>query len=127
MGVSTDQSASTATGSDPNTHSDQSSHAYTESASESASTITSSASRGEDAISSSMVSAMSTVDVQEKRQMNAYRAEVEALIRRVVPDEIENVDDIMVQFSGREEELIETLRAMQEKSIAQRAQELGGG
>lgn len=121
MGVSTDQSASTTTGSDPNTHSDQSSHAYTESASESASTITSSASRGEDAISSSMVSAVSTVDVQEKRQMNAYRAEVEALIRRVVPDEIENVDDIMVQFSGREEELIETLRAMQEKSIAQRA------
>ena len=38
-----------------------------------------------------------------------------------MPDEIDNVDDIMVQFSGREEELIETLRAMQEKSIAQRA------
>ena len=64
--------------------------------------------------------------------MNAYRAEVEALIRRVVPDEIENVDDIMVQFSGREEELIETLRAMQEKSIAHHGraafcQEWGGG
>lgn len=53
--------------------------------------------------------------------MNAYRAEVEALVRRVVPDEMDNVDDIMVQFSGREEELIETLRSMQEKSIAQRA------
>jgi len=72
-------------------------------------------------ITSSMVSAASSVDQQEKRQMNAYRAEVEALVRRVVPDEIDNVDDIMVQFSGREEELIETLRAMQEKSIAQRA------
>lgn len=57
----------------------------------------------------------------EVRQQKAYRAEVEALVRRVVPDEIDNVDDIMVQFSGREEELIETLRAMQEKSIAQRA------
>ena len=57
----------------------------------------------------------------EARQQKAYRAEVEALVRRVVPDEIDNVDDIMVQFSGREEELIETLRAMQEKSIAQRA------
>jgi len=72
-------------------------------------------------LTQSMVSAVSSDDQQEKRQMNAYRAEVEALVRRVVPDEIDNVDDIMVQFSGREEELIETLRAMQEKSIAQRA------
>jgi len=72
-------------------------------------------------ITTSMLSAVSSVDPQEKRQMNAYRAEVEALVRRVVPDEMDNVDDIMVQFSGREEELIETLRSMQEKSIAQRA------
>jgi hypothetical protein len=71
-------------------------------------------------ISSSMVSNASTMS-QEKQQMNMYRAEVEALVRRVVPDEIDNIDDIMVQFSGREEELIETLKAMQEKSIAQRA------
>eukprot|EP00581_Thalassiosira_minuscula_P011605 CAMPEP_0183715174 /NCGR_PEP_ID=MMETSP0737-20130205/9512_1 /TAXON_ID=385413 /ORGANISM="Thalassiosira miniscula, Strain CCMP1093" /LENGTH=1373 /DNA_ID=CAMNT_0025944259 /DNA_START=219 /DNA_END=4340 /DNA_ORIENTATION=+ len=72
-------------------------------------------------ITSSMISAVSSLDVNERKQMNAYRAEVEALVRRVVPDEIDNVDDIMVQFSGREEELIETLRSMQEKSIAQRA------
>ena len=71
-------------------------------------------------ISSSMVSNTSSVS-NEKQQMNMYRAEVEALVRRVVPDEIDNIDDIMVQFSGREEELIETLKAMQEKSIAQRA------
>ena len=57
----------------------------------------------------------------EEQLRKARRAEVEALVRRVVPDEIDNVDDIMVQFSGREDELIETLRAMQEKSIAQRA------
>jgi hypothetical protein len=71
-------------------------------------------------ITSSMVSHTSTMS-QEKQQMNMYRAEVEALVRRVVPDEIDNIDDIIVQFSGREEELIETLKAMQEKSIAQRA------
>lgn len=71
-------------------------------------------------ISSSMVSNTSSMS-NEKQQMNMYRAEVEALVRRVVPDEIDNIDDIMVQFSGREEELIETLKAMQEKSIAQRA------
>ena len=45
---------------------------------------------------------------------------METLIRWVVPDEINNVDDSMVQFSGREEELIEMLGSMQEKSIAQR-------
>ncbi|KAL3806911.1 hypothetical protein ACHAXA_008921 [Cyclostephanos tholiformis] len=76
-------------------------------------------------------SVSSTSDVQtisthsssshHRRRKNAYRAEVEALVRRVVPDELSNVDDILVQFSGREQELIDTLRAMQEKSIAQRA------
>ena len=49
------------------------------------------------------------------------RMEVEALVRRVVPDEIDNVDEMMEQFSGREEELLANLRNMQEKSIAQRA------
>uniref|UniRef100_A0A6U3Z6P5 EF-hand domain-containing protein n=1 Tax=Ditylum brightwellii TaxID=49249 RepID=A0A6U3Z6P5_9STRA len=49
------------------------------------------------------------------------RTEVEALVRRVVPDEIDNVDEMMHQFHGREEELVETLRTMQERSIAQRA------
>ena len=49
------------------------------------------------------------------------RSEVEALVRRVVPDEIDNVDEMIMQFKGREDELIETLRTMQERSIAQRA------
>lgn len=49
------------------------------------------------------------------------RAEVERLVRRVVPDEIDNIDEMMLQFEGREEELIETLRTMQERSVAQRA------
>jgi len=71
-------------------------------------------------ITSSLVSSASA-NTDEEQRMSAYRAEVEALVRRVVPDEIDNIDGIMVQFSGREEELIETLRAMQEKSIAQRA------
>jgi hypothetical protein len=49
------------------------------------------------------------------------RAEVEALVRRVVPEEIDNVDEMMNQFKGREEELIETLRTMQERAAAQKA------
>jgi hypothetical protein len=54
-----------------------------------------------------------------KRQ--EYRAIVEDLVRRVVPEEIENVDEMMTQFRGREDELVETLRTMQERAVAQKA------
>ena len=56
-----------------------------------------------------------------KRNMQEIRAEVETLVKRVVPDEIDNVDEMMVQFKGREDELIETLRTMLERNVAQRA------
>jgi hypothetical protein len=49
------------------------------------------------------------------------RAEVEALVRRVVPEEADNINEMMTQFKGREEELVETLRRMQERAIASRA------
>lgn len=55
------------------------------------------------------------------RRRTEIRTEVEALVRRVVPEEIDNVDAMMLQFHGREEELVATLRTMQERSIAQRA------
>jgi hypothetical protein len=55
------------------------------------------------------------------RKLAEQRAEVAALVRRVVPSEINNVDEMMFQFRGREDELLETLRSMQERSIAQRA------
>jgi len=55
------------------------------------------------------------------KQIDGLRKEVEALVRHVVPEEMENVDEMMMQFAGREEELIETLRNMQERAIAQRA------
>jgi len=51
------------------------------------------------------------------------RAEVVSLVHRVVPEEIDNVDEMMLQFQGREEELVETLRTMQERSIAARQRE----
>ncbi|KAL7581409.1 hypothetical protein ACA910_021995 [Epithemia clementina (nom. ined.)] len=41
-----------------------------------------------------------------------YRETVEALILEVIPDEIEHLDVMMEQFTGREEELISTLRNM---------------
>lgn len=36
----------------------------------------------------------------------------------------DHVDEMILQFSGREEELINTLKTMQEKSIAQRQQDI---
>eukprot|EP00804_Cyclotella_cryptica_P000051 CCRYP_013723-RB/>CCRYP_013723-RB protein AED:0.04 eAED:0.04 QI:1374/1/1/1/0.71/0.62/8/162/738 len=54
-------------------------------------------------------------------KLESIRAEVELLVRRVVPDELDNIDEMMIQFSGRETELIETLKTMQERSVAQRA------
>jgi len=38
-----------------------------------------------------------------------------------VPEEIQNVDEMMLQFRGREDELVETLRTMQERAVAQKA------
>ena len=56
-----------------------------------------------------------------KRQ--EYRAIVEDLVQRVVPEEIQNVDEMMLQFRGREDELVETLRTMQERAVAQKARQ----
>jgi hypothetical protein len=56
-----------------------------------------------------------------KRQ--ELRAQVEDLVQRVVPEEIQNVDEMMLQFRGREEELVETLRTMQERAVAQKARQ----
>ena len=49
------------------------------------------------------------------------RDRVQELFKQVVSEEIKNVDKMMSQFAGREEELIETLRSMQERQIAGRA------
>lgn len=59
------------------------------------------------------------------QKRDEIREEVEALVRRVVPEEIGNVDEMMMQFKGREEELVETLRTMQERQVAQKARVQG--
>jgi hypothetical protein len=60
-----------------------------------------------------------------KRKRDQVRKEVEELVMRVVPEEIENVDEMMIQFKGREEELVETLRTMEERLVAQKARKEG--
>jgi hypothetical protein len=49
------------------------------------------------------------------------RAEISILVQHVVPEEQDNIDEMMMQFRGREEELVETLRSMQERTVAQKA------
>ena len=57
----------------------------------------------------------------KKRSVQEIREEVTTLVKRVVPEEIDNVDEMMKQFKGREDELLETLRTMRERQIAQKA------
>ena len=54
-------------------------------------------------------------------QPDEIRNEVVALVERVVPEESDNVDEMLAQFKGREHELLETLRTMQERDIALKA------
>ena len=70
---------------------------------------------------SESVSQASSPSKAKKRE--ELRSQVEELVRRVVPEEIENVDEMMLQFRGREEELVETLRTMQERAVAQKARQ----
>lgn len=74
-------------------------------------------------VNSPSVSTSVSESPSNAQRLAEIRREVEALVRRVVPDEIDNVDEMMNQFSGREEELVETLRTMQERSISRRAKE----
>ena len=61
------------------------------------------------------------ISSKHRQEEVKVRAEVEALVRRVVPEEADNIDEMMAQFKGREEELIEKLRRIQERAIARRA------
>jgi hypothetical protein len=64
-------------------------------------------------------SATTTTEQQEQRA--EFRAQVDALVRLVLPDETDKVDAMMEQFKGREAELVSTLQTMQERSANQRA------
>eukprot|EP00986_Skeletonema_menzelii_P001087 scaffold291_cov143-Skeletonema_menzelii.AAC.3 len=73
-------------------------------------------------------SKLSEMDYEDSRRLSSSeifegndqvmdkRQEIEELVRRVVPDEIENIDEMMMQFQGRENELILTLKTMEERN-----------
>lgn len=71
------------------------------------------------------VSTSVSESASKARKRDEIRQEVENLVRRVVPEELDNVDEMMMQFKGREEELVETLRTMQERAVAQKARTAG--
>jgi hypothetical protein len=62
-----------------------------------------------------------TTSASQKERIEEIRAQVERLVREVVPDEFENVEEMMTQFKGKEEELLETLRTMKERDVAKKA------
>ena len=57
-------------------------------------------------------------DASGRRGREGVRAEVEAVVRLVVPEEAGNIDEMMAQFGGQEEELVEALRWTLERHIA---------
>jgi hypothetical protein len=59
----------------------------------------------------------------EKESPEEFRARVCALIERIVPEEIDQIDDMISQFKNREDELVETLLAMEKRAIAQKETE----
>lgn len=62
-----------------------------------------------------------TPSEEELAKRNEVKAEVKALVRLVLPHEIDNVDVMMGHYEGREDELLRSLRTMQERSVTQRA------
>ena len=49
------------------------------------------------------------------------RDQIEELVQDVVPEEMDNIDELIFQFQGQEEELLETLRTMKERFVSQKA------
>jgi hypothetical protein len=62
-----------------------------------------------------------TTSASQKERAQEIRTQVAQLVRDVVPDEEENVDEMMIQFKGREEDLLESLRTMKERMVARKA------
>jgi hypothetical protein len=62
-----------------------------------------------------------TTSASQQEWLEEIRAQVTQLVREVVPDEEENVNEMMIQFKGREEDLLETLRSMKERIVTRKA------
>jgi hypothetical protein len=68
----------------------------------------------------SVVTTASEAQAREQR-LDEIRLEVDELIQQVVPEERTHIDEMLIHFHGNEEVLLETLRTMKERSVAQKA------
>mmetsp|Transcript_8025 Transcript_8025/g.19740 ORF Transcript_8025/g.19740 Transcript_8025/m.19740 type:complete len:808 (+) Transcript_8025:156-2579(+) len=57
---------------------------------------------------------------KKKESPEEFRARVHDLIERIVPEEIDQIDSMIAEFKNREDELVETLLAMEKRAIAQK-------
>ena len=55
-------------------------------------------------------SAQSSTNIDSGRSQAEVKAEIEALVKRVVPEEADNVDEMLTQFKGREEGKMNSLK-----------------
>jgi len=67
----------------------------------------------------STISAILMESPESVQKRAEYRSQVEELVRRVLPAEIQYVDEMMRQFRDREDELLNNLRSMEARSVAQ--------
>jgi len=58
-----------------------------------------------------------------KNSSEDFRSKVRTLIERIVPEEIDQIDDMISQFKNREDELIATLLAMESRAVARKEKE----
>lgn len=60
----------------------------------------------------------------EIQRVQEIRAEVEAIVRLAMPEEVNHIDSFMAQFNGREEDLLMTMRTIQQRSATTRDSQL---
>ena len=56
---------------------------------------------------------------QKKESPKDFRAKIKEMIERIVPEEIDRLDKMIAEFKGREDELVNTLLAMEKRTLAQ--------
>ena len=56
---------------------------------------------------------------QKKESPKDFRAKIKEMIERIVPEEIDQLDKMIAEFKGREDELVNTLLAMEKRTLAQ--------
>eukprot|EP00581_Thalassiosira_minuscula_P004342 CAMPEP_0183747462 /NCGR_PEP_ID=MMETSP0737-20130205/67277_1 /TAXON_ID=385413 /ORGANISM="Thalassiosira miniscula, Strain CCMP1093" /LENGTH=1083 /DNA_ID=CAMNT_0025983175 /DNA_START=237 /DNA_END=3488 /DNA_ORIENTATION=+ len=68
--------------------------------------------------SSSLVSVPENLSLSFSNRSKKIKAEIVDIIEEILPEEIDNVDQMLKEFQGREDELLESLRRMRMESLS---------